>query len=38
LQPESISLQVDTVGKIDSASKEVREKEEKELMDQAIDK
>jgi U3 small nucleolar RNA-associated protein 7 len=36
LQPESISLQVATVGKIDTASKEVREHEEKELMEQAI--
>ena len=36
LQPESISLQVDTVGRVDSASKEVKEKEEREIMDQAI--
>jgi len=38
LQPESISLHVDSVGKIDTASKEVREKEERELAEQAIDK
>ena len=37
LQPESISLQADTIGRIDTASKEVREKEEREMMDQAIE-
>lgn len=31
LQPESISLQVHTVGQVDTANKEVRAKEEKEL-------
>jgi U3 small nucleolar RNA-associated protein 7 len=38
LQPESISLQVASVGKIDSASKDIKDKEEKELMEQAISK
>jgi U3 small nucleolar RNA-associated protein 7 len=37
LQPESISLQAETIGRIDTASKEVRDKEERELMDQAIE-
>jgi U3 small nucleolar RNA-associated protein 7 len=37
LQPESISLQVDTVGKIDGASKEVKDKEQRELMEAAIE-
>lgn len=37
LQPESISLQAETIGRIDTASKDVREKEERELMDQAIE-
>ncbi len=37
LQPESISLQVDSVGKIDTASKEVREREEREITEQAIE-
>lgn len=38
LQPESISLQVDTVGRIDTASKDIKEVESRELMEQAIDK
>lgn len=33
LQPESISLKVHTVGMIDNASKEVKEKEQKEIME-----
>ena len=37
LQPESISLQVDSVGKIDTASKEVKERESREAMEQAIE-
>jgi hypothetical protein len=38
LQPDSISLQVATVGQIDKASKEVIEKEQKELAEEAISK
>ena len=37
LQPESISLQVDTVGRIDGASKEVKDSEAREMMDSAIE-
>lgn len=33
LQPETISLKVDTVGMIDNASEEVKKKEEREQMD-----
>jgi len=36
LDPATISLQIDTVGQIDSAAKEVREKEEKEAAEEAI--
>jgi U3 small nucleolar RNA-associated protein 7 len=38
LQPESISLQVETIGRIDNASEDVKKKEAKEQMEQAIDK
>ena len=37
LQPESISLQVATEGRIDGASKEVKETEAREMMDSAIE-
>ena len=36
LQPESISLQVESIGKIDTASKDIKEKEEREIMEKAI--
>lgn len=38
LQPDTISLKVDQIGMIDNASNEVKTKEQKELMEQAIEK
>ena len=38
LQPETISLKVHTVGMMDTASKEVKDKEQKEIMEQQIEK